>query len=311
MAAETQNEQRIFSPTVLTLQHWIDGFLTAKRAERKAPKTVIFYQVKIGNFVDYCRSHNVETIEAIDPGIIREWLLHLEQTGHNPGGISAYYRTLKVFLRWYEIETEPDGWRNPIRKIKPPKVPEEFLDPASIEAIAKLIQTCKPTRTGLRDKAMIMTLFDTGVRASELLDFEMTDLDPITGVMIVRKGKGSKRRTVFAGEKTRRALRAYLKVRGPLPGSLFSTSTGQKMKYHSLRTMIMRRSVKAQISPPPLHSFRRAFTINCLRAGMDLLTLQRLLGHSDLSMLKRYAKQTSDDLQAAHAASSPVDRAGL
>ena len=63
------------------------------------------------------------------------------------------------------------------------------------------------------------------------------------------------------------------------------------------------------VRPPPLHAFRRAFALNCLRAGLDLLTLQRLLGYSDLSVLRRYVKQTTGDLQAVHAAASPVDRA--
>lgn len=66
--------------------------------------------------------------------------------------------------------------------------------------------------------------------------------------------------------------------------------------------------VAADIEEPPLHSFRGAFTINMLRNGADLLSIQRLLGHVSLDLLRRYAKQTVEDLRAAHGQASPVDR---
>lgn len=155
------------------------------------------------------------------------------------------------------------------------------------------------------------TLLDTGARASELLAFDLSDLDRFTGELVIRRGKGGKGRVVFAEEKTRKALRAYLKpnVRGDAPGALFlSTRGGGRMHYDGLRTMLRRRGEQAGLDVSSLHAFRRTFAIDSLRAGVDLISLQRLLGHSDLSVIKRYLKQNTDDLRAVHAKTSPVDR---
>jgi integrase/recombinase XerD len=72
--------------------------------------------------------------------------------------------------------------------------------------------------------------------------------------------------------------------------------------------VVRRRALKAGLDKEPsLHSFRRAFAIGALRGGVDLMSLQRLLGHADLSVIRRYLAQTEDDLQAAHRKGSPVD----
>ena len=102
---------------------------------------------------------------------------------------------------------------------------------------------------------------------------------------------------------------------GATPGGIeitrqtFAEAAG--LAYLGLRSLVLRRARGAGLEPPALHSFRRGFALEMLRAGADLLSLQRLMGHADLSLLKRYAKQNADDLRAVHALASPVDRAGL
>ena len=287
--------------------------MVAKRAKGLGKGTLArIYGPRLAHFVHYCEARNVTHLEAIDAGLIREYLLHLEEAGHNAGGVHGYYRVLKTFLRWYEAEAEPDGWRNPIRKVPPPKVPEEILEPVELDTVARLIAACDAGREGTRDRAILLTLLDTGARASELTGFDVDNLDAVTGALTIRKGKGGKGRVVFLGQKARKAVRAWLRERGDAPGALFCTDAGGRFTYFGLRAVVMRRARNAGITPaPPLHSFRRAFAINMLRAGTDLLTLQRLLGHADLSVLKRYAKQNTDDLRTAHALASPVDNANL
>ena len=86
------------------------------------------------------------------------------------------------------------------------------------------------------------------------------------------------------------------------------TRDGGRLTYAGLRQVVRRRAEKAGIPEPGLHAFRRAFCLACLRNGMDLVSLQRLMGHADLSLLRRYADQSADDLHAAHARAGPVDR---
>ena len=71
--------------------------------------------------------------------------------------------------------------------------------------------------------------------------------------------------------------------------------------------MICRRAKQANVQPPELHAFRRWFALTCLRAGMDIYSLQQLMGHADLQVLRRYLKQTNQDMREAHQKASPVD----
>jgi integrase/recombinase XerD len=89
---------------------------------------------------------------------------------------------------------------------------------------------------------------------------------------------------------------------------LWVTVEGKRLTYGGLRHIVERRARRAGVKMPGLHSFRRAFALACLRGGVDLISLQRLMGHSDLSVLQRYLAQVEGDLQAAHAKGGPVDR---
>jgi len=97
-------------------------------------------------------------------------------------------------------------------------------------------------------------------------------------------------------------------VRGEGDGALWQTDEGARLTYAGLRQIVRRRAVAAKVPVPALHSFRRAFALLCLRNGIDVYSLQRLMGHADLSVLHRYLAQTNSDLADAHRRSGPVDR---
>ena len=178
--------------------------------------------------------------------------------------------------------------------------------------VQRMVAVCGSDHQGVRDKAILLTLLDVGPHAIELANFDLSDLNPLTGDLVIRKGKGKKGRIVFLGQHTRRVVRAYIPRRGTMPGLLFLNRSRCRMKYAAVRSVLTRRAKLARLeSVPSAHDFRRAFALNCLRNGMDLLSLQRPLGHTDLSILKPYVKQTSGDLQAAHATGSPVDHGGF
>jgi integrase/recombinase XerD len=125
----------------------------------------------------------------------------------------------------------------------------------------------------------------------------------------VRRGKGRKARIVFIGAKARKALLAYLRHRPTARpcDPLWIAEDGHRLAYSGLVSIVRRRAVQAGVPRPSLHSFRRGFAILSHRAGADVLQLQRLLGHSDLSVLRRYLRLEEDDLRRAHERSGPVD----
>jgi integrase/recombinase XerD len=152
----------------------------------------------------------------------------------------------------------------------------------------------------------LLSLLDTGCRASEFVALDIGDVNMNTGAAIIRHGKGGKFRTAFMGASTRREVLRYLRHRTDDAGPLWVTMAGERLTYGGLRQVVSRRANAAGVPVPSLHSFRRAFALACLRGGMDVYSLQKLMGHADLSVLRRYLAQNEADLQAAHARASPV-----
>lgn len=303
------------------LKNEVDDFILERKIRRVAAKTLAWHVACLAKFADFCTAVGVLDSQSIDAPTLRRFIGHLEAAGHNPGGIANIYRSVKTFLNWYELEYEGRGWRNPTRKVKVADHKSEPLDPISLADFAALVATCeRKTFRGDRDRTVLLMLLDTGLRKAEIASLALSDINRQTGAIAVRAGKGDKPRVVYIGATTRRALLAYLRHRNALADYMqrtraaastdalwLSERTGAPITQHGIRAMLARRATVVGIPEPPLHSFRRAFALNSLRNGMDVLTLQRLLGHADLSVINRYVKLLSDDLAIAHGAYGVVD----
>jgi len=294
------------------LQRWIKAFIIDRKTMQVSKNTINFYNVEFRRFLAFCEDKNIQRLEEVTAENLREYLIHLQDTGRNPGGVNAGYRALKSLFLWYEEEAEPEGWKNPVKKVKMPRVAVEPLIPVSIEAVHKLIEVCEGDNLlDLRDRALFMFLLDSGLRAFELCALDLEDVDLLGGEALIRKGKGGKPRMVCFGKKSRRALRAYLKKRSDDCEALWVTINETRLTYWGLNQILKRRAKQAGIEKPGLHDFRRAFALNCLRGGMDIYSLQKLMGHADLQVLRRYLAQSDDDIREAYAKASPVDKSGL
>lgn len=289
---------------------WLEAFLIDRRAQNMTRGTLYFYQKKLELFTRYCDTQAVTHIRQVDAGIMRGFLLWLEGTGHNPGGCHAAYRAVRAFLRWWADEVEPENWRNPTQRVKAPKVPMEPIEPISLDDVKALLSTCKRGEfTGERDRAIILALLDTGARASEFCGISLASVNTTTGEILIRQGKGRKPRMVYLGKVARRQLRAYLKMRTDDNPALWVTHAGEPLTVHGLNSTMARRARLAGVQRPGLHDFRRAFALNMLREGVDIFSLQKLMGHASTEILRRYLKQTDDDTRRAHELGSPVDKA--
>lgn len=281
------------------------SFMVDCRARSLSKNTLKAYDDEIRVLLRWLDAQGVVKIEELTADVIRKYLLHLAER-RNPGGQFAAYRVIRQMTYWWERETD-DEYRSPIRKVKPTKVPEEPLEPIDKAALKALLATCEPNYTGRRDKALIYVLLDTGLRASECLSILACDVDLVNGSILIRSGKGGKPRTVYFGKETRRMLKPYLAARSGQT-HLWLTDDGEELTYAGLRQVMRRRSAAAGIKPVTLHAFRRTFAITALRAGVDLVSLSRLLGHADLTVIKRYLKQDTTDLEEAHRRGSPVGK---
>jgi integrase/recombinase XerD len=271
-----------------------------------SPSSIRFYRQKLTVFLRSLADEGVTDFDSLRPVHIRAFMVKLKGD-HTPGGVHAYYRAIKVFCRWLHAEEEISS--DLMDRIRAPRVSQELLEPVENDVIRALLDTCNLEELiGVRDYAVILFLLDTGLRASELLGVNVGDVEIETGRVKVRHTKNGRQRVAFVGEHARVALGRYLEFReASLSSPLWTTREERRLTYTGLRDILRRRSKRAGVPAPTLHAFRRSFALLCLRGGMDVYSLQKLMGHSDLSILRRYLAQTEGDLRDAHAHASPVD----
>lgn len=277
-------------------QNAIRDFLLTKQADGATRRTIsAHYGYHLRKFV---KATSPATVADITPGTIRGYLVELRTAGLSEHTVHGAARTLKCFGRWLEAE---GICKSPWQNVKMPKFPKLVLSPFSPDDVKALLAACDSHR----DTAIVLTLLDTGLRISELAALTVGDIDLQTGAVTVRRGKGGKSRTVYAGAKTRRAITRLLRTQDG--SALWQSTTGQPMLARGIAAALKRVGERAGVHPANPHRYRRTFAIACLRSGMDVYSLQRLMGHAGLDVLKQYLALTEDDLQRSHAAHSPLD----
>ncbi|MGB3717340.1 MAG: tyrosine-type recombinase/integrase [Candidatus Promineifilaceae bacterium] len=267
-----------------------------RRIINVSPGTIEFYRKKLKVFVNWCYQKELVDVLQITPNHLRLFLGHLEDTNHNPGGCSTFYESIRAFFYFFEEDLEPENWKNPIKKVSAPKVPNRPLEPVSIDDVSKLLETCDgSTICGSRDRAIFLVLLDTGVRAPELVGIDLEDLNPVDGSIQIKKGKGGKVRTVIIGKKARKSIRFFLRRRPKFSGPLFTKRNGRELSYSALQAILGRRSA-AGVSGVSLHDFRRAFCLAQLQARVPETSIARFMVHSNTQLIGLYARQTTRDL---------------
>jgi len=228
---------------------------------------------------------------------------------------------LRVFYRFL-IEDEVIGDdQNPMHKVKCIRKSAPDIEPLTEEEIGKFLGTFDLSRrTDYRNWMLCSLILDTGLRASEALGLTLDDIDLKEGSLRVN-GKGNKKRTAYIGQRIQEKLLAYLKDCHPFienghrvlfpPAGLTARRAVMTSKYlsHIVTEKFDRVGIKRMHSAT--HRLRHTFAIFFLRNGGDAFSLQRLLGHYDLEMTKRYVRLAQQDLKAAHQKASPMDHLGL
>ncbi len=314
----------------------IPGFIQYKSAEGLSPRTMEGYEHDLKLWLEIRGDQDIREITTTD---LREYLNHMRSeytprriTGNNDRKLSSktlrnIWISLSAFFSW---ACEEFDFFNPMKGVPAPKYTEaqvESFTKEEIETLLKVCEYCREARTdqrrkftmrrptGRRDRAIILTLLDTGLRAGELCALRIGDVDLKTGRVIVHHGalggsKGGKGRMVFMGKATRRAVWRYLADRedGEDPEApLFTTKNSRPMNPNGLRLTVTALGQKAEISNCHPHKFRHTFAITYLRSGGDLFTFKSLLGHNSLEMVQHYARIAEVDIEQAHRRASPAD----
>jgi integrase/recombinase XerD len=285
----------------------VRAFLVDRRARRLSEKTVDFYSYYLNILLSWCAANSVSSMADLTPVVLRACLADFGEA-HNGGGVHCLYRCIKALCLWYERESDLP-WPNPIRKVAAPKMKRDPIPGVSIDDVRCMIGVCVGYKLARRDKALLKFLLDTGLRAGECLALDIDDIDIASGTVQVKNGKGNKDRVAFFGTDTANDLRRYVRARVREQGALWLDQSGERLEYAGLRGIIRRRAHACGLKDVPSpHDFRRAFALESLRNGMDLLAVSRLLGHESLEVTKRYLSLLDEDLHKAHREAAPVDR---
>jgi integrase/recombinase XerD len=223
-------------------------------------------------------------------------------------------RRLSALRRFYRLQAEAGAVReDPTAHAKPPRRPRrlpKLVSEAQVEALLAAPDLATPL--GLRDRAMLETLYATGVRVSELTGLTHAQLGLDAGVVRVM-GKGSKERLVPLGDEAVAWLSRYLAevrpalARGGTDAHVFLTTRGGALTRQAFWALVKRYAVRAgiprvQLSP---HVLRHAFATHLINHGADLRVVQLLLGHADITTTTIYTHVARERLKQLHAAHHP------
>lgn len=314
------------------LAQLITDFLEYLEVERgRSPLTLRNYDHYLRRFIEWAKSQQVTTVAGITPEIIRLYRLHLNRTA------DAQKKTLQKITQNYHLIalrsflkylTSRDICAFPIEKIVLSKTEGRevsFLEAEEIERILASVETRTPG--GKRDKAILETLFSTGLRVSELAKLEREQINLERGEFAVT-GKGRRVRVVFLSPAARAALVAYLKIRTDNDPSVFirfwkggkpaleedrtgntelrTENAERKMAQLTARSIerIVQHYAKAagitkKVTP---HTLRHSFATDLLMNGADLRSVQALLGHKNVTTTQIYTHVTNPHLKDIHSA---------
>ncbi len=289
----------------MSLPGIVERFLDAQWSERGLREnTLASYRADLKGFSTWLADQKIAlTAASVDD--IRSYLRHRNEAGLKATSNARLLSTLRRFFRWAEstgeVSADPTARLvNPRRGRPLPKT----LSEAQVEALLDIPDT--DAVLGMRDKAMLETLYATGLRVSELVGLIDRQLHLQRGVVSVT-GKGGKERLVPLGEIAVDWLERYLQTarpelaKGSANDAVFLSRRGQPMTRQAFWYRVKARAKAAGVDVPVSpHTLRHAFATHLLNHGADLRVVQMLLGHSDLSTTQIYTHIAKHGLKQLH-----------
>lgn len=287
----------------------ITKFLNYLKEERfYSLETIRNYQIDLNQFEKFLNRYNLKLnkVTHID---LRKFLVDLERDKCKPKTLARKISTLRSFYKYLTRFKFLD--KNPTLLFPSFKQRRKLPEILEIDELEKLIEAPDTTTfIGLRDRAILETLYSTGIRVSELVNLNIENVDFTQGIIKVR-GKRRKERISPIGQKALEALRAYLESTNQVMDAqgtpiLFSNSQGGRLTGGSInriiKTYIKKIALNRNISP---HTLRHSFATHLLNRGADLRSIQELLGHVSLSTTQIYTHLSTKRLKEVYERAHP------
>jgi len=318
--------QRSRAQQALTEQHDPQGlaafvvrYLEWLKVHNYSPLTVESRELYLGYFVAWCTERGLRQPREITRAVLeryQRWLYHYRKRNGEPMSFHGQRLRLIPLRAWFKwLARQNYVLYNPASELELPKLehrlPKHILTTQEVEQILALANLDEPT--GIRDRAMLETLYSTGMRRSELAGLSLFDLDRERGTVMIRQGKGKKDRMIPIGERALAWIERYqLEVRPELvatrnQNALFLTTLGEAFTPPRLTELVRDYVLAAKLGKTgSCHLFRHTMATLMLENGADIRFIQAMLGHVDLSTTQIYTQVSIRKLKEIHTATHPA-----
>lgn len=282
-----------------------------KREKGLSQNTIVAYLRDLEQYRSFLEKyHSIKNVRRIEKKHVEAYLKTLKNKQLSSKSSSRKLTAIKGFHQFLYIEKETDN--NPAIEIESPKTIKTLPQVLSVDEVVKLLEAIQgDDPLALRNQALLELIYGSGLRVSELLDLKIQDIHLTAGHVRVI-GKGNKEREVPLGELSVIALRQYLtKARNKLTINstvdyLFVNQYGQRLSrqgfFKLLKKLAQNAGINKEVSP---HTLRHSFATHLLEAGVDLRTLQSLLGHEDIQTTQIYTHISQKHLKDVYLETHP------
>lgn len=308
----------------LTMSSAVDSFLLNCHVKNLSPRCIRWYALILRIFTTYVANEFPDVSpDQITPEHLRQYIRYLQAErprydrvagnigrGLATNTINGHIRTLRVFFGFLAVEGKIP--HNSMESVKQQKGEKKVIQTFSDEqVVALLAQPDRKSFVGFRNHTIMYTLLDTGMRLSELTGIPLENVLLKDGLILVM-GKGRKERYVPMGNVLKKVLWRYLERRREISdfGNLFFTEDGAPLACRTIEQTLMRYGKEAKISGVRVspHTFRHTFAKNYILNGGDIFSLQQILGHTTMDMVRNYVNLAGRDVKQQHQKFSPGDR---
>ena len=285
------------------MDRYVEKFLRYLEIEKGAsPHTLANYRVDLASFNRFLGDLS---LEKVDPLFLRRYLAELKSKNFAKRSIARRLSCLRSFFKF--LCREGYLTHNPVSVLRSPKLDRKLPSVLEVEEVERLLESHDGSANGLRDHAILETIYSVGLRVSEVVGLNLDDIDFISGIVKVY-GKGKKERLCPIGEKALQAIRRYLDHRPNVRDgkALFLNRRGRRLTARSVRRVLdkalQRASLNRHVSP---HALRHSFATHLLDRGADLRSVQELLGHQSLSTTQIYTHVSAERLKRVYDKAHP------
>lgn len=304
---------------MLTLNDSLKLFLIDRQLKGATDKTIINYESQVRYFIEYTGDIDINDITLQH---LKDYLIHLQKREIYPEhpfikdktdklskvSVQSYIRQLRIFINYLYKEELIDT--DLCLKFRLPKAPKKVINILSDEEKQILLNSfTERSELQIRNKTIIALMLDSGLRRNEVITLNYDDVNLISNYILI-SGKGQKERLVPIGLTSKKLLIKYMKFRS-LPefqtNRLFIDKDKKPLTDNAIKMMFTRLRKKTGIDRLHPHMLRHTFATDYLINGGDIFSLQQILGHSSLEMVRKYSHLASSYVIANHKRLSPLD----